>query len=122
MKTFWQWLKQQARRNDPIGDLARDARQDPTRKRSLYQWWERHLQSSGASPKALRALGTAWSEYQKQTSLDKLLIENGVVTIKAREDVDIVAGVQQLVRLVRTGAIVKGVRLRLEGHAYDPYS
>lgn len=64
MMTFWQWLKKQKRRDDPVGDLARDAIADKVRQRSSLQWWKRHLQSTGACPGAWRALDSAWREYK----------------------------------------------------------
>lgn len=65
-KNFTGWLGRQRRRDDPVGDLARDARQDvlwPRTARTLAAF-QRHLQDQRAIEPALDALERAWSEYQ----------------------------------------------------------
>jgi hypothetical protein len=61
--TFWQWLKEQKRRDDLVGDLARDAAHDPACKRNTLSWWEDHLNRLGACPGAKDALLDAWAGY-----------------------------------------------------------
>lgn len=55
--TFYEWLMQQIERDDPIGDLARDAKSDSTAPRDsgLYRW-DVHLSAHQACPEAHRAL------------------------------------------------------------------
>jgi hypothetical protein len=40
---------------------------------------------------------------KKQFNIDRLIIENGCVKIRSRDDADLVVGVLQLVKLVRAG-------------------
>jgi len=63
--SFTGWLKRQHRRNDPIGDLARDVLRDPNwpRGRTLKPFLE-YLTRQGASERARAALEKAWREYQ----------------------------------------------------------
>lgn len=66
MTTFRRWLQQQAKRDDPVGDLARDTAHDPT--------WPRtgdksalldYLSGRHASRGALAALEAAWEEWAR---------------------------------------------------------
>lgn len=62
---FTRWLCRQWRRDDPVGDLARDVRQDPdwpSRARTLAAY-ERYLVECGACDGAVRALRRAWHEW-----------------------------------------------------------
>jgi len=61
--TFWPWLKRQSDRDDPIGDLSRDALADKHRKGSTLASWRKHLEQRGACGGALKALEEAWQEY-----------------------------------------------------------
>lgn len=61
--TFWPWLKRQGDRDDPIGDLSRDALADKHRKGSTLASWRKHLEQRGACGGALKALEEAWQEY-----------------------------------------------------------
>ena len=64
---FVPWLRRQHRRDDPIGDLARDVRADRVHTgrmqtyRGLWQYLEPH-----ACEKALKALERAHAEYRSQ--------------------------------------------------------
>lgn len=64
---FSQWLGQQRERNDPVGDLARDAFDDRQtyRLRSLAEWLP-YLDSVGAGSGDAAALACkkAWAEYE----------------------------------------------------------
>lgn len=61
---FSSWLGQQERRNDPIGDLARDTRTDSEFPRDGdYQTQATHLRLRGACAEALDALREAWREF-----------------------------------------------------------
>lgn len=62
--TFNQWLKEQIKRNDPIGDLARDAARDNSPKPRTLKGWQSLLHRSNACPEVLEALGDAWQEWQ----------------------------------------------------------
>ncbi|MFZ3266157.1 MAG: YozE family protein [Terriglobales bacterium] len=61
--TFWQWLKAQKRRTDPVGDLSREAIADEAHKGNTRSWWERHLAQHNACDGAVDALDTAWEEF-----------------------------------------------------------
>lgn len=69
--TFWQYLRQQRKRDDPVGDLARDAcadrnfpRGSPTRERvRLY------LMLHGACHEAQLALNQAYKNWQRGNAL-----------------------------------------------------
>ena len=64
--TFNQWLKQQIKRDDPVGDVARDAARDTGRKpyRGCREAWHTFLGSAGACWEAHVALDEAWDEYE----------------------------------------------------------
>lgn len=64
-QTFWAWLQQQAKRDDRVGDLARDARRDKEtpRRSSSHEVWESYLHNVGASPEAIESLHEAFREY-----------------------------------------------------------
>lgn len=65
MAGFKVWLKRQKHRNDPVGDLARDAMRDrhwpPGAKLSRL---EGYLGERGACKEAHEALYRAWREWQ----------------------------------------------------------
>jgi uncharacterized protein YozE (UPF0346 family) len=66
--SFKAWLLKQLDRQDPVGDLARDARSDkdfPTG-RNFFFTWRTYLQSRLAHADALRAFKDAWSEFSKE--------------------------------------------------------
>jgi len=54
---------------------------------------------------------------KKQFSIDRLIIENNHVTIRIREDADVVAGVRQVDKLIRAGCKFDGVVVRFDGGA-----
>lgn len=62
--TFMQWLRKQAKRDDPIGDLARDAKADRRHKPKSRAGWQRFLQSVNACEGAKVAANEAWDEYE----------------------------------------------------------
>lgn len=74
-RTFYSWLRQQRDRQDPVGDLARDAISDeefprtgrrhmrPYTRAHLYRYLEKRNACSGA----LRAFALAYSEYEAAT-------------------------------------------------------
>lgn len=62
--SFHIWLRQQHGREDAIGDLARDAAQDPvTADLATLTEWRGHLEAAGASHDALTTLDRAWAEW-----------------------------------------------------------
>ena len=63
--TFCQWLKTQTKREDPIGDLARDARDDRGHKGNTIGWWKDHLRAANACDGAFDALEEAFEEFRK---------------------------------------------------------
>ena len=62
-QTFNQWLKKQTKRNDPIGDLARDAANDSERKPRTLEGWRDHLYDNSACDGAHSALEDAYREW-----------------------------------------------------------
>lgn len=63
--SFRQWLRQQEKRDDPVGDLANDAKQDKRAvPRNTLPAWTRHLERANACGEAVQALRNAWDEYK----------------------------------------------------------
>jgi len=61
------WLKMQARRNDLIGDLARDIKADHTARRlKTFESIELHLIKMGACQGAIKALERAGREFERE--------------------------------------------------------
>jgi hypothetical protein len=63
---FVEWLAQQTRRRDAIGDLARDTRRDgdwPPPGKVSRSKLRSYLEARGAIPEALDALDAAWDEW-----------------------------------------------------------
>ncbi|MAG24105.1 hypothetical protein CMI47_00870 [Candidatus Pacearchaeota archaeon] len=62
---FTRWLLEQEHRNDPVGDLARDAKLDkdwPSCPGSL-DLFRGHLIRRGGGSEVRHALGSAWTEF-----------------------------------------------------------
>jgi hypothetical protein len=68
--TFSEWLRQQTHRDDPVGDLSRDALSDKRRKGSTLNWWLKHLKQRGACDGAFKALEQAWQDYATSLECD----------------------------------------------------
>ncbi len=71
MKTqqdFYDWLVKQAKRNDPIGDLAGDVRGDSSFPRGITSLvrLRQYLKSKGATKPAIDALDEAHREWAAQ--------------------------------------------------------
>ena len=66
-QTFWAWLRQQAKRDDRVGDVARDAQRDKEtpRRSSRHEDWETHLRGMYASEAAIDSLQQAFKEYHE---------------------------------------------------------
>lgn len=65
--TFKAWLMLQKKREDPVGDLARDVLKDRTWPLTQDMVKLRqHVLNRGSLENALLALDRAYSEYQKQ--------------------------------------------------------
>jgi hypothetical protein len=76
--TFLAWLKSQVKRDDPVGDLARDEteaqhlykngfeRYGQTPKTNLLSEMRNHLYHIGACTGAINALEKAWEEWCKE--------------------------------------------------------
>ena len=62
---FTIWLRAQEDRDDPIGDLARDAGTDEgwPKGPGTIAIFRRHLVRKGASHPARNTLGVAWTEF-----------------------------------------------------------
>jgi hypothetical protein len=68
-KSFGAWLKKQRHRDDPVGDLARDAEKDSSAPagRATKAMWHQHIERlSGGNSGALEALDDAWSAFLRQ--------------------------------------------------------
>lgn len=65
---FTRWLKEQSRRTDRVGDLARDVRDDPhwPPRRTLVGF-RRYLEEQNACRAAVDTLGKAWAEWTAVT-------------------------------------------------------
>ena len=63
--SFLVWLAKQARRDDPVGDSARDMLDDPDWPpiATTFETARAYLESVHASPKAIEALREAWTEW-----------------------------------------------------------
>ena len=62
--SFYEYLMKQCTRQDPVGDLARDAKDDLTlRKAMSFTEWEDYLESKNACDGAMTAFKLAWDEY-----------------------------------------------------------
>lgn len=67
-RSFLAWIKQQAGRDDVIGDLARDVKSDvnaPKGRVSKYGWLG-YLRASNACNGAIEAFRDAWKEFEAQ--------------------------------------------------------
>ena len=67
--TFLEWLARQTWRRDPVGDLARDTRNDrswPPRGKISRARLRAHLEVQDAIPEALAALDVAWDEWDRE--------------------------------------------------------
>jgi uncharacterized protein YozE (UPF0346 family) len=65
-RSFYEWLMKQVDRNDPVGDLARDAKSDNQFPVSATHFGRvlGHLAAMGAGQPAKQALQEAWREYR----------------------------------------------------------
>jgi uncharacterized protein YozE (UPF0346 family) len=67
-RSFAAWLRNQRRRDDPVGDLARDAAADrhwPKAAKSLPRLLD-YLAGRGACPGAVEACRRAWAEFRAE--------------------------------------------------------
>ena len=81
--SFKTWLLNQQHRDDPVGDLARDAARDKRfpRRDAKFRTLVRHLEEQWAIPGALEALHRAWEEWaelQTQTPGGWALVERNL--------------------------------------------
>jgi uncharacterized protein YozE (UPF0346 family) len=69
--TFYEFLMGQLDRDDPIGDLANDAKRknDAPKGKVNYEIWCGHLIRNRACSEALDALKEAWYEYQSENNM-----------------------------------------------------
>ncbi len=66
-ESFCSWLSKQTDRDDPIGDLARDVRDDSSRPHgnSGYRKWFGHIRiRSYSNSLVMDAFRKAWREYE----------------------------------------------------------
>ena len=64
--TFKQWIKQQVKRKDSIGDLARDAQRQPAFRGSTANALKIQMESLGCCDRAIKAWEKAVIEYEIQ--------------------------------------------------------
>ncbi len=64
MSNFYWWLMKQAKRDDPVGDLARDARADTAARSMNEEAFRKHLADCGACADCFTALDEAVSEWK----------------------------------------------------------
>lgn len=71
--SFKRWLKKQCRRQDPVGDFARDWLDDSDAPpaTSLLKV-DSHLDGIGVAPEVFAAARRAWVEYRRHTEADRL--------------------------------------------------
>lgn len=64
---FEQWLERQINRDNVVGDLAKDVKDDsrPKPSNNTLDAWQTFLFTAGASREAQQALDEAWAEYSK---------------------------------------------------------
>ncbi|WP_175857341.1 YozE family protein [Burkholderia anthina] len=69
-RSFLAWIKQQAKRDDPVGDLARDVKSDGNAPngRVSKTGWLGYLRASNASSGAIEAFREAWDEFTARRS------------------------------------------------------
>ena len=62
---FYEWLKKQTHRNEPIGDLAQDSinDNDAAKVQNTLIAWKNYLKSKNACNAAIESLEEAWKEY-----------------------------------------------------------
>lgn len=67
---FNRWLRRQRKRDDPVGDLARDSAKDPRwpRHANLKRSFVRYLSSRGVAEKVLASFESAWQEFQEASN------------------------------------------------------
>ena len=68
--SFYPWLLRQAERADPIGDLAREAQQDPAwpKRTDALPRLDRYLSGREATVETRRALRRAYGEWLLATA------------------------------------------------------
>ena len=68
--SFYPWLLRQAERADPIGDLAREAQQDPAwpKRTDALPRLDRYLSGREATGETRRALRRAYGEWLLATA------------------------------------------------------
>jgi uncharacterized protein YozE (UPF0346 family) len=66
-RTFTSWLRRQVRREDPVGDLARDAVRDPTwpRRTITIDRYRDYFDEREAGYLAVATLDRAWAEWEQ---------------------------------------------------------
>lgn len=107
-QSFSAWLKEQKARQDPIGDLARDAASDPAFPRSSQLApLLAHLRARSAPADAITALEAAHAEFATAAANDQLAAGE---TEEAAESALI--PIAEAARL--TGATKKAIRSRVE--------
>ena len=65
-KVSWSvWMKKQVKRDDSVGDLAKDMAADPNKPRgNNFARWEKYIQEKNSSKECMTAFYNAFSEYK----------------------------------------------------------
>lgn len=62
---FNQWIKEQSKRDDPVGDFAKDViDSDDTNQLQSASDWRTYLMRKNASQLAVKAFKQAWNEWK----------------------------------------------------------
>jgi len=71
--SFYDWLRKQMSRRDPVGKFARQALEDSTSRLlpSTYDAWLTHIQSRTKYSHVIEALEDAWMEYDPTANIDR---------------------------------------------------
>jgi len=66
--TFLEWMKKQIKRDDPVGDLARDISyyKEIPWGNDFNQWWRYLLDYQNVSKRCMRSFNRAWYEYHEE--------------------------------------------------------
>lgn len=86
--TFAQWLKKQEKRDDPIGDFARDTKIAVSQKgapNNSLNSWIKFLGSYSVCDDAQRAFESAWREYQRTGEEEKGIRERAKLIFRYRD-------------------------------------
>ena len=73
---FKEWLKAQVHRDDPVGEFAKSALDDPAAPRGSYNHWRHYLTATHVSGGVVEAFESAWKEFSKRKEETYSLFDN----------------------------------------------